>query len=95
MPLFQAGDAQVLPNDLLLEFEKADLLIVNLECPLIRKEKPIEKVVPNFGSPEACIKGFKAIGIDVVELANKHIRTTERWALKTQSVAANYRVYSI
>lgn len=73
MPLFQAGDAKALFNDLLPEFVKADLSIVNLECPLIREESPIEKSGPNLGAPEACVKGLKAMGIDVVGLANNHI----------------------
>ena len=73
LPLFEAGEAQTLLNDLLPEIEKADLSIVNLECPLIREESPIEKMGPTLGTPEACAKGLKAMGIDVVGLANNHI----------------------
>ena len=71
--LFQQGDATSLLNDLLPEFDSADLSIVNLECPLIREDSPIEKVGPNLGVREACVSGLKAMGIDVVGLANNHI----------------------
>jgi len=71
--LFESGDAHALLNDLMPEFEQADLSIVNLECPLIREESPIEKVGPNLGVPEACVKGLKEMGIDIVGLANNHI----------------------
>ena len=73
MSLFQEGDIQALFSDLLPEFEKADLSIVNLECSLIREETPIEKSGPILGVPEACINGLKAAGIDVANLANNHI----------------------
>jgi len=55
------------------EFEKADISVVNLECPLIQKEAPIEKCGPNLGAPVDCANGLKAMGIDVVGLANNHI----------------------
>lgn len=73
MPLFQAGDAKALLGDLLPEFDRADLTIVNLECPLIREESPIEKTGPNLGAPVDCVKGLKAMGIDVIGMANNHI----------------------
>jgi len=70
---FQRGNTMSLLNDLRPEFEKADISVVNLECPLIQKEAPIEKCGPNLGAPVDCANGLKAMGIDVVGLANNHI----------------------
>lgn len=72
-PLFERGDAAQLLGDLQPEFDAADLVIANLECPLIRVPSPIEKVGPNLGAPTGCATGMKAIGIDVAGLANNHI----------------------
>ena len=72
-PYFQSGDAQSLFNELLGEFEQADLVIANLECPLVEKETPIKKTGPTFGEPSACINGIKEAGISVLNLANNHI----------------------
>jgi len=72
-PYFQRGDAVNLFHDLLPEFERADLVIANLECPLIERPSPIVKTGPVFGEPSDCINGIKAAGIDVLCLANNHI----------------------
>lgn len=72
-PLFKAGDARNLFNDLLPEFTAADLTIANLECPLIRSSSPIYKTGPTFGEDSECIKGIRDAGIDVLGLANNHI----------------------
>jgi poly-gamma-glutamate synthesis protein (capsule biosynthesis protein) len=71
-PLFEAGDAAGLFNDLLPEFHQADLAIANLECPLIENKTPISKTGPVFGEPSTCINGIKQAGIDVLCLANNH-----------------------
>jgi poly-gamma-glutamate capsule biosynthesis protein CapA/YwtB (metallophosphatase superfamily) len=70
---FEQGDAKSLFNDLLNEFEDADLVIANLECPLIETPSPILKTGPTFGAPGTCIKGIKQAGINVINLANNHI----------------------
>lgn len=72
-PYFRQGDAQNLFHDLLPEFAQADLVIANLECPLIERPSPILKTGPTFGEPADCINGIKAAGIDVLCLANNHI----------------------
>lgn len=72
-PYFEKGDAKSLFNDLLVEFEQADLTIANLECPLIEAETPVLKTGPNFGEPSACINGLKQAGLDVLALANNHV----------------------
>src|SRR5215471_5247781 len=72
-PYFESGDATTLFNDLLPELQQADLVIANLECPLIEKPSPILKTGPNFGEPSACINAIKASGIHVLCLANNHV----------------------
>lgn len=71
--LFSEGDADLLLDDFTTEFEAADLVVANLECPLIETESPIEKVGPNLGAPVACARGLQAVGVDVAVLANNHI----------------------
>lgn len=73
LPYFIDGDAKSIFNDLLPEFEKADLSIVNLECPLIEESSPIEKNGPVLGAESGCINALKQAGIDVLNLANNHI----------------------
>ncbi|MEA1927115.1 MAG: CapA family protein [Candidatus Auribacterota bacterium] len=73
LPLFQRGDAVSLFHDLLEEFNTSSLSIANLECPLIRKETPIRKVGPVLGASEESLKGIKAAGIDLLNLANNHV----------------------
>ena len=70
--LFRQGNAETLLGDLLSEFKQTDISIANLECPLIQRESPIDKVGPNLGAPVDCVKGLKAIGVDIVGLANNH-----------------------
>lgn len=72
-PFFRRGDATSLFHDLLPEFEQADLVVANLECPLIERPSPIVKTGPTFGEPPDCLNGIKAAGIDVLCLANNHI----------------------
>jgi len=73
MPYFMAGNARAIFNDLLDEFNRADLSIVNLECPLVDRDSPIEKAGPNLRAPVGCVVGLKQAKIDVVNLANNHI----------------------
>lgn len=72
-PLFRRGDAAGLFHDLLAEFGRADIAVVNLECPLIRENTPILKTGPVLGAGEESITGIRAAGIDILALANNHI----------------------
>ncbi len=72
-PLFRKGDAAAVFNDLIPEFESADLSVVALESPLIERNSPIVKCGPVLGVGSACINAFKEAGIDVVNIANNHI----------------------
>ena len=73
LPYFIRGEVSSIFNDLLPIFMEADLSIVNLECPLVDKESPIEKVGPGLRVPSDCVNGLKQAKIDVVNLANNHI----------------------
>lgn len=70
--LFRGGSAEALLGDLGREFGQTDLRIVNLKCPLIQKKAPRATCGLNVGAPVDCAKGLRAIGIDVVRLANNH-----------------------
>jgi len=73
LDFFTNGDACAIFNDLLKEFEKADLSIINLECPLIEKDGGIQKNGPVLGVESDCINALKEAKIDVINLANNHI----------------------
>lgn len=72
-PYFINGDLNAAFGDIMPLFNAADFTLVNLECPLIVKESPIDKDGPVLGAQTSCAKGLKAIGIDAVNLANNHI----------------------
>lgn len=73
LPFFLQGDAPSLFHDLLPEFAAADLVVANLECPLIERPSPILKTGPTFGAPPDCLRAVKAAGISLLTLANNHI----------------------
>lgn len=60
-------------HDLLLLFRAADLVVANLECPLIERASPIRKTGPVFGAPVACAEALRKAGIGLLTLANNHI----------------------
>ncbi|MBU6398927.1 MAG: CapA family protein [Verrucomicrobia bacterium] len=71
--LFCQGDAPGLFNDLLGEFEAADLSVVNLECPLVDKLSPIAKTGPVLEGPTQAVLGLVRSRIRCLGLANNHI----------------------
>jgi poly-gamma-glutamate synthesis protein (capsule biosynthesis protein) len=73
LPYFRKGDVKSIFYDLCEEFDKAELSIVNLECPMINESTPIMKTGPVFGIPSDCINGLTQVKIDMVNLANNHI----------------------
>lgn len=73
LPYFIRGDAGAIFTDLLDEFRKADLSLVNLECPLIERPSPIRKNGPTLGVAWECINGIRRAGISLLNLANNHI----------------------
>lgn len=72
-PAFVNGNKRMIFNDLLPVIQLADFTVVNLECPLIKEDSPIEKDGPVLGAPVFCINGIKEAGINAVNLANNHI----------------------
>lgn len=72
-PYFEQGDAEALFHDLLPLFRQADLVVANLECPLIERESPIRKTGPVFGVPASCVSALKKAGIGLLCLANNHV----------------------
>jgi len=68
------GSAEgALVDDLRGLFQEADLVVANLECPLINRHTPSTEKGPVLGAKAACAKGIKRVGIDIVGLANNHI----------------------
>ncbi len=52
--------------------EAADLVFINLECPLTAREAPADKVVA-FRSDPALARDLRAVGVDVATVANNHM----------------------
>jgi poly-gamma-glutamate synthesis protein (capsule biosynthesis protein) len=72
--MFATGDAAQLFGTELSEILKiADYRIFNLEVPLVDQASPIAKYGPSLIAPTDCINGLKAMGIDLLTLANNHI----------------------
>jgi len=72
--LFIRADMQTLLGKELSEYlSKADYKILNLETSLCNNMEPILKSGPHLIAPTSTIKGLKALGINLVTLANNHI----------------------
>ena len=70
---FISGDAKALVGDRLFDIlSGAEYRVFNLETPLSDKEAPILKTGPNLKAPSECINGYKAMGIDLLTVANNH-----------------------
>jgi poly-gamma-glutamate capsule biosynthesis protein CapA/YwtB (metallophosphatase superfamily) len=60
-------------NDLVEEFQKSDLNVIDLECPLVDRGEPIKKTGPNLkGTPEA-IHALQFLNVKLAAMANNHI----------------------
>lgn len=72
--LFIKGNTQALLGDKLLTLlENADYRIFNLETPLVNKYTPIVKAGPALLANTETVTGIKAMGVDLLALANNHI----------------------
>ena len=80
---FERGDAETLFNDLLPLLRGADIVVANLECPLIERASPILKTGPVFGAPVACVEALRKAGIGLLNLANNHIMDHGEAGLRT------------
>ena len=82
--LFAAENTEQLIGSELSEILKsADYRIFNLEVPLADQERPIAKNGPNLIAPTNCVNGLKAMGIDLLTLANNHIMDQGTEGLKS------------
>lgn len=71
---FINGDSDSLVGSELMDvLQNAVYRIFNLEVPLTDKEKPIIKQGPNLIAPSRTVNGFKALGVDLLTIANNHI----------------------
>jgi len=71
--LFNDGQIDILFGEIKDEIVNADYSIVNLECPIIKDNTPVEKIGPVLDTNESCAKMLKKLKIDTVCLANNHI----------------------
>lgn len=94
-PHFIKGDLNLAFKDVIPIFNNADFTVVNLECPLIAKQSPIQKDGPILGANVKCAKGLKSLGINAVNLANNHILDHDADGIKStqQSCKDNKILY--
>lgn len=72
--LFIKGDAlQLVGEELDMLLKGANFRIFNLEVPLTDVAKPIVKCGPHLIAPTATVQGYKALGANLLTLANNHI----------------------
>ena len=80
---FKSGDAEkLLGRELKAIFDRADYRIFNLETPLTDNLKPILKTGPNLSAPLYTVAGYKAMGIDLLAVANNHTMDQGREAFR-------------
>lgn len=80
---FKSGNAEtLLGGELKAIFDRADYRIFNLETPLTDRREPILKTGPNLAAPAYCIEGYRAMGIDLLAVANNHILDQGRAAFR-------------
>ena len=81
--IFKKGDAKALVGeDLLHTISNASYRIFNLEVPLTDTKNPIIKQGPNLIAPTATVNGYKALGVNLLTLANNHILDQGKQGLK-------------
>lgn len=72
--LFIRGDlTELVGSELMDILHRASFRIFNLEVPLTDSEKPIIKQGPNLIAPSKTVNGYKALGVDLLTIANNHI----------------------
>ena len=73
--LFKNGNIEELfGSECIKLFEGADLGVINLETPLAPVDSPIDKYGPLLRADPDTITAIKKLGINLVSLANNHIR---------------------
>ena len=80
---FKSANAEkLLGKELKAIFDRADYRIFNLETPLTDNGKPILKTGPNLSAPTYTVAGYKAMGIDLLTVANNHTMDQGREAFR-------------
>jgi poly-gamma-glutamate synthesis protein (capsule biosynthesis protein) len=83
-------------NDASYLFDKCDLSIVNLECPLHNDSNVIEKTGPTLSAGKNTIEYLAKVNVDVLTLANNHIMDHGIKSLKkTQDLCFKYRIDTV
>ena len=71
---FETGNAENLIGDEICNLlNAADYKVFNLEVPLTDNNTPIDKCGPCLIAPTKTIKGYTAMGVGLLTLANNHI----------------------
>ena len=80
---FSRGDFEPILGQLKSVTSSADLTIVNLEAPIVESPQcePISKVGPHLKTGPCVIAALQYAGIDIVTLANNHIRDFGDWGV--------------
>ena len=74
MALFENAKVdELVGSELLGVLKDADYRIFNLEVPLTKELHPISKMGPNLAASAESVAGIKALGADLLTLANNHI----------------------
>ncbi|MBT1700523.1 CapA family protein [Fulvivirgaceae bacterium PWU4] len=71
--LILKGQMQAVFNDLKAEFDKSDLNIVDLECPLVKDGQTIPKTGPHLKAHPEGVKALQYARVGLVAMANNHI----------------------
>ena len=92
--LFKNGDVDgLVGKELKNILETAAYRIFNLEVPLTDVEKPIIKEGPNLIASRKTVVGYKAIGVDLLTLANNHILDQDvQGLISTETVLDEYGI---
>lgn len=94
---FINADTQALVGEELESILKnADYRIFNLETAIYDGNTPIKKAGPNVSAPTACLNGYKALGADLLSIANNHVYDHgEEGFLSTISALESYGIDSV
>lgn len=81
---FETGNAENLIGDEICNLlNAADYKVFNLEMPLADNNTPIDKCGPCLIASTKTIKGYTAIGVDLLTLANNHILDQDTQGLES------------
>lgn len=79
----EAKTEEIIGPELQAMLAQQNYRIFNLEVPLTDKQQPILKHGPSLIAAPACVEGMKAIGADLLTLANNHIMDQDAQGLES------------